>query len=326
MSPLSVVIPTHNRAKFLDLLLERHISAFRQHRIPVFIYNNASTDDTERVIKKWQKKYSLITSKTNTGDVVIADKSIENALRLSDAKYRWLLGDTYYLSAELIQHVSDMIDKNDEIDLYILNLNNLIADISSSLYSQENQLLSNFATMMACVGCQIYHERIINNGDFDKYTGTNYVQLGIILEHISQHSFCAYWVQEFSVTPLKSPDLKKRNWSHGREVLEIGAKNWTKFIFSLPKCYSTKSKLMAIKNFGKQTKIFTIKGLLLMRMRGGLTYASYKQYAKEIGLMVKHPLVVAIISITPITLLRMSCVIFTRIFNKDKMKQWCFYE
>ena len=326
MSQLSIVIPTHNRAKFLDFLLESHIDVFKQFNIPVFIYNNASTDGTDEVIKKWKKEYHLITSKINIDDVMIADKSIENALKLSNTKYRWLLGDTYYLSPKLVQHVSSMIIENNETDLYILNLNGLITDIPSSLYYKENQLLSNFATVMACVGCQIYNEKIINSNNFNKYIGTNYAQLGIILEYINNNKFCANWVQEFSVTSLKNPNLEKRNWSHGELVLEIAAKNWTKFIFSLPDSYSTKSKLMAVKNFGRQTNIFTIKGLLLMRARGNLTYTNYKKYSKEISLLVKHPSIVVIISITPIILLKAACIIFTRIFKRDKTKQWCFNE
>ena len=326
MSQLSIVIPTHNRAKFLDFLLESHIDVFKQFNIPVFIYNNASTDGTDEVIKKWKKEYHLITSKINIDDVMIADKSIENALKLSNTKYRWLLGDTYYLSPKLVQHVSSMIIENNETDLYILNLNGLITDIPSSLYYKENQLLSNFSTVMACVGCQIYNEKIINSNNFNKYSGTNYVQLGIILEYINNNNFCANWIQEFSVTSLKNPNLKKRNWSHGKSVLEIAAKNWVKFIFSLPDCYSTKSKLMAIKNFGRQTNIFTIKGLLLMRVKGNLTYANYKKYSKEIGLLVKHPSIVVVISKTPVILLKAVCVLYTRIFKKNKTKLWCFNE
>jgi glycosyltransferase involved in cell wall biosynthesis len=326
MNSLSIVIPTFNRAKFLDFLLEKHISIFRQHSIQVFIFNNASSDETEKVIEKWKKIYNLITSETNHDNVFIADKSIENALKLSNTKYRWLLGDTYYLSPELVQHVSEMISKNNEIDLYVLNLNGIIKDISSSLFYEENEMLANFGTVMACVGCQIYNEKIINANNFKRYSGTNYVQLGIILEYISNNNFCSSWVQELSVTSLKNPKLEKRNWSHGKEVLEIAAKNWTEFIFSLPDCYSTKSKLMAIKNFGRQTNIFTIKGLVLMRARGNLTYANYRKFSKEINLIVKYPSVVIIISIIPIIFLKIFCLVYTGVFKRTKIKQWCFNE
>ncbi len=323
---LSIVIPTYNRANFLDILLEKHVNIFRQCNIPVFIYNNASTDDTDLVIDKWKREYHLITSKTNTGDVLITDESIETALKLSNTKYRWLLGDSYYLSSKLVRHVSGIISQGEDVDLYILNLNNIIKDIPSSICRNNNQLLSNFSTIMACVSCQIYHEKIINSDNFNKYKGSSFLQLGITLEYASGKNFCANWVQNFSVTSLKNKSLEKKNWSTGKSVLKVGAKKWTEFIFSLPESYSTAEKLIAIKNFGKQTKIFTIQGLMLMRVRGNLNYASYKQYSKEIALMVDYPFVVIIISIIPISLLKVACVIFTRIFNKNKTKQWCFNE
>jgi|APSaa5957512535_1039671.scaffolds.fasta_scaffold125942_2 abequosyltransferase len=81
---LSIVIPTYNRADFLDILLEKHVNIFRQCDIPIFIYNNASTDDTNEVINKWKGKwrYHLTTSETNIDNIVIFDKSVENTLKL----------------------------------------------------------------------------------------------------------------------------------------------------------------------------------------------------------------------------------------------------
>lgn len=321
-----MVVPTHNRAKSLDFLLEKHIDIFKELNIPVFIYNNASTDGTDKIIEKWQERHHLIASKKNDGEVVHVDKSFENALKSSNTKYRWLLGDTYYLSPQLVRHVSDMVSQGNEKDIYILNLNNIIKNIPSSGYDNQDEILSHFATMIACVGCQVYNEKIINNDNFEKYIGSHFVQLGIVLDYINKHKFQAEWIQEHSVSPLKNPKIIKRNWSHDSSALEMGARHWTNFIFALPDSYSMNSKLMSIRNFGKETKVFTIRGLFLMRARGNLTYANYKVFSKEIRLLVKYPILVVIISLIPIFLLKSSCVIFTLIFNRKKTRQWCLNE
>ena len=326
INQLSVVIPTHNREEYLDLLLEKHIDIFKQLSIPVFIFNNASTDGTDKIIEKWKAKYDLITSKNNDGKVVHPDRSFENALKLSNTKYRWLLGDSYYLSPQLVSHVSNLIAKGGDIDLYILNLNNMVINRPSSIYYKHEQILSNFATLVACVGCQVYNEKIINNDLFEKYIGTSFVQLGIVLDYINDNVFQAQWIQEYSVAPISNPGVIKRNWSNHQSVLEIGAGDWTKLIFSLPDAYPMESKLRAIRNFGKESNVFTIKGLLLMRARGHLTYANYKKFSKEIGFLVKYPSVVVIIALTPIFLLKSACVIFTSIFNRKKTRQWCLNE
>ncbi len=78
MNDLSIVIPTHNRSKFLDLLLDKHVDVFRRYNIPVFIYNDASTDDADQVINKWKGKYHLITLEENVNNVVIFDRNINN--------------------------------------------------------------------------------------------------------------------------------------------------------------------------------------------------------------------------------------------------------
>ena len=323
---LSVVVPTYNRAQFLDLFLEKHIHIFELYNISVFIYNNASTDSTKEVIDKWSKKYRLIVSKNNKGELLHPDGSLENALKLSNTKYRWLVGDTYYLSPELVKHINDLTSKDINVDAYVVNLNNIILDKPSKRYHDANKLLSSLGTIMACFGCVVYTENIILQDDFSKYNGTNYAQLGIVLEFINNKNFTIEWVQEHSVFPLSHPTINKKNWSHGKDVLKIAARNWNKFIFLLPKNYSLNSRLAAIKNFGKQTKIFTLSGLILMRMRGGLTYSSYLEYLTEIKLFIKRPVIVLVVSVIPRPLLKLLCIIYTKIFNKGKPKEWCSYE
>jgi abequosyltransferase len=312
---LSVVIPTYNRASFLDFSLKVHIPIFQKYNIPIIISDNASNDHTLKVIKKWKEKYSLIEYQVNL-ETVSADKNIETALKLSESKYTWLLGDTYYLPLELVEKVLILAnDCND--DMIICNLSGKLS-IPSQKYTDQNKLLIDIGSLMTCLSCLIYHENVIKGGCFERYMDTSFLQLGGILEFINKKNFSIRWLCNNSVLGLDTiSGLDKKNWSHSDSVLEIGAKKWTEFVLSLPPNYLLISKFRCIQKFGVLSNLFTLKGLALMRMRGHLTLSTYNKYSVEIGLLVKFPvLIVIFLSLFPRKILK----IFYSVFRENLSK------
>ena len=57
---LSIVIPTYNRADFLDYCLKVHIPLAKAHNIQIIISDNASTDATKKIVQKRMEEYPLI--------------------------------------------------------------------------------------------------------------------------------------------------------------------------------------------------------------------------------------------------------------------------
>ena len=57
---ISIVIPTYNRAELLDYCLGHHISLVKSNNIKIFIFDNASPDATEIVVRKRIEEYPLI--------------------------------------------------------------------------------------------------------------------------------------------------------------------------------------------------------------------------------------------------------------------------
>ena len=57
---LSIVIPTYNRADFLDYSLEIHIPLAKKYNVPIYIVDNASTDNTGEIVNKWMCEYVFL--------------------------------------------------------------------------------------------------------------------------------------------------------------------------------------------------------------------------------------------------------------------------
>jgi abequosyltransferase len=312
---ISIVIPTFNQAKFLDYFLSRHALLLKNFNIPIIISDNASSDETEVIVKKWQKKSSLILYNCNLNNIGYG-RNVLLALGYSKTKYTWLMGDTYSISIDLIKAVLSKIKKLNDLDFLVINLEGMIKKIPSQSYTDQNRILSDLGGIMTCLSCLIFHEKIIKSNISEHNSNKHFIHLEIILRYISNKDFKAVWISNESVRSLKHPTIKKINWSHKVDVLEIGFRKWVEFVSSLPPTFSTKDKSNCIRSFGKLSKLGTLRGFLLIRMRGNLTLESYIKYKTEIDLMRTIPIfLVRLIILIPSPFLRLICVFITKIFR-----------
>jgi len=314
---LSIAIPTYNRADLLDFLIQSHIEICEKYNIQILISDNSSTDNTQEIIDKWQKQTTLVKS-TRNKITVSPDQNAELALGLSSTKYTWLLGDSYFLSEDLIDYVIEEINNNQKCDLFIVNLEGMLSIPESKFYTDHNQLLADLGGIMTCLSCLIFHENIIEKGAFERYRGSRYGHFGVVIEYLGQKKAKNItWIQEHSVQSLRHPIIKKKNWSLSSEVIEVGFRNWTNFVFSLPHTYLLQNKVICLKNFGRLSNLATLRGFLLMRLRGQLTNESYKEYKSEINLVSNVPrVIIRLISIFPKWPIKIACKIATK--NLDK--------
>jgi glycosyltransferase involved in cell wall biosynthesis len=315
---LTIVIPTYNRSVYLDYLLQKQVPICDKYKIPIIISNNASNDETRNVIKKWQSVYSLIKSHENPY-TVSADENIEIALKLSQSKYTWLLGDSYFLPLETVEHVWHLVNNRKDIDVYVCNLGGRVLTPAKN-YKDQNRLLSEIGSVMTCLSCLIFHKRLIDSACFEKYRETNFIQLGVILEYIDKKKFAISWLGDYSVFDIRISGVRKRNWSYGLRVMETGFRDWVNFVLLLPKSYLLRSKIECLTNFGKLSKLATLRGFLLMRLRGQLTNESYKEYKSEINLVSDVPrVIIRLISIFPKWPIKIACKIATKALNKKDL-------
>lgn len=315
---LSIVIPTYNRADFLDYSLEVHIPMIREYNIEICIFDNASTDNTEEVVSKWIKEYEFLSyhkNETNIGP----DANFEKALKMTNADYIWLLSDTYKIPSNSIEYILKIMEEQISIyDMFVLNLDNKL-NIESQNYTNQNNLLNGLGAIMTCAAINIYKKELINDADFKRYFKTNFIQTGIIFEYISTKDFKVKWIQEHSITSLNNPKLKKTNWSHTSKAFEIGCEDWTNFIMSLPPMYKLENKMKCIMDFGKVSGLFTFKNLILLRMNGLLNIEIFNKYKEIFPFTINYSLwLIFIISLTPKIIFKMIALSTILLLKKDK--------
>lgn len=283
---LSIVIPTYNRAEYLDTCLAIHISLAKAHNIQIFISDNASTDSTRDVVSRHSREYPLLHYYCN--DINVGpDENFKRALKYAKTEYVWLLGDAYQIPNEGILFILNIIfNDNKKFDAIIFNFSNRASDIPQQVYSDKNQLLSDLGWHMTCMSSLVYNKKIIENANFERYRKINFLQTGIIFEYIENKEFLIYWIEKISIKAIVIKNLEKNSWQD--KTFEIWTKNWANFIFSLPASYELETKFKCIFEHGHKSGLFSFHRLLLLRACDILNYRSYKKYSNIFPLTINY--------------------------------------
>ena len=126
MKLLSILIPTYNRGDYLTTTLKVLSSQILQYKdlVEILISNNASTDNTDIVVKNYAKTIPI---KYNLNDYNIGfAKNFEKLIKDSDGEYLYLMGDDDIVSPNFIKTIIELLINNK--DCSIVHWNRLSGD------------------------------------------------------------------------------------------------------------------------------------------------------------------------------------------------------
>jgi len=115
---LGICIPTFNRAEYLDVCLDSIVNAISKINFPIYISDNASTDDTEGIISEYKKRYHRIVHVRNETNLGLY-RNILNVIKLAKTEYIWLMGDDDALKENGIDTIISNLRKG--YDFIIVN-------------------------------------------------------------------------------------------------------------------------------------------------------------------------------------------------------------
>jgi glycosyltransferase involved in cell wall biosynthesis len=276
---LAVSIPTYNRDGFLEYSLGEHLPILEQYSIPLYVFDNHSSDRTESIVRNFQDKYPLlryVRQKKNIGPL----RNISEAYFTPSEEFVWVIGDTYKITSDAINFILTNLNG---IDVFLFNLSN-VSSIPSQVFTERDQVLTQLSGIASCLSSPVFNREALHSIDKARYQNSYYPHTGYVFEILSSEHKRLYWVQHHSIYSIKGKNLSKRNWSAGDRALEIGVTNWANFIFSLPETYSFAAKLSATREFGKVSKLLTVEGIIWMRLNNGLNFARFYENRKAIKL------------------------------------------
>jgi glycosyltransferase involved in cell wall biosynthesis len=121
---LSICIPTYNRAEYLDKSIASIVSQkeFISEDVELVISDNVSTDNTEEVVRKYQKQHKNIFYSKNEEN--ISDKNFPMVIGNANGIFRKLCNDTLIFLDGSINYMLSAIKDNIDIKPVLFFMNN----------------------------------------------------------------------------------------------------------------------------------------------------------------------------------------------------------
>ncbi|QTL39798.1 glycosyltransferase family 2 protein [Xenorhabdus budapestensis] len=199
---ISFCIPTYNRARFLEELLES-IANQSNHSldIEVCISDNASTDGTSDMIAIWGKKFNFPIKYHCHDNNIGPDRNYLSAINMGTGDYCWIFGSDDMLEIGALAQIQDLLFE--EHDIYLCDRKEMDITMSivrnshrkwlscgsSTFLINDNKDLINYLNKCQSIGGVFsYLSSIIvkkekwNTIEFDEsYVGTAYSHVYILL-------------------------------------------------------------------------------------------------------------------------------------------------
>jgi len=130
---LSICIPTYNRAEFLSEAIESVLNQLTEDiKVEICISDNASTDNTEELVKKYQEKEICNIIYHKNHENIGADRNFLKVVEIANGEYCWYLGSDDKISPSSINKILNEISNNKN-DIYLFNREEYTMDFNHKI-------------------------------------------------------------------------------------------------------------------------------------------------------------------------------------------------
>ncbi len=184
---LSICIPTYNRADYLEKCLTAIVSQEAFEEIEVVISDNCSTDDTEKIGKKYEQKYKNIVYFRNEKN--IHDMNFPLVLQRARGTLRKLTNDTVIYKPGAIRYMLDAVRECVDKQHQVYFLNSEGKDESSHYYQKLEDYIGNIGYLLTWIGAvAIWEDDCDDLSTFINNTDSKIAQVPYLLEHFEKHN------------------------------------------------------------------------------------------------------------------------------------------
>jgi glycosyltransferase involved in cell wall biosynthesis len=193
---LAICIPTYNRAALLAKNLDVLVPLAQASDCPIYISDNASPDDTEKVVGEARKQYEKIYYVQQRENIGFC-RNFEYVVNMAEADYVWLLGDDDYIAEGCIEKVLCDFKEHEDACMVVANAGNnpsslRIKDLKSQIICGKDAIMSEIGAHMTWMSCLVFNKRIVGSVHFNQYEGNAFPHLWWILANLTDQSKI-YW-------------------------------------------------------------------------------------------------------------------------------------
>lgn len=320
---ISICIPTYNRSSELREGLNQLTPLAARWDVPIVISDNASTDETVRVVAEAKARYSNVHLHRNSQNIGM-DGNFEVVLRLATTQYAWLLGDDDRIHPQALERVIDLLSA-EACDLLLLNGGSADARFGrvprgfAPVYTDPQAFLFDLGWHATWISGLVISTRLIASLDFKKYRNSYFSHFGSLFDALAKkRSVKIQWCESLCYYP--SPSAR---FSWAERSLEIFADKWTQVVLSLPDSYSIETKRVCMLAHSRYTNLFSVMGLLNLRAQGAINRTQIAEYRNSLAVATDTDLrLVILIASLPVWMLERLRQLYVVVRNLKQGKSW----
>ena len=191
---LGICIPTYKRPDQLRLCVRSLIASAAPHNVPIFIADDSADSTNTALIAELQALYPHIVYEKNAVNLGI-DGNIIHSVDICDCDYAWLIGEDDRMLPEAVPAALETLGTAD-LAFVAANYSYVDEDISVILREKRMMLeadrsesseifLRQDAWGIGFIGSCIINTRLWRGVQPEKYFGTYFAHVGVILESIA---------------------------------------------------------------------------------------------------------------------------------------------
>lgn len=305
-SLVSICIPTYNNTDRLRGCLYSLVPQVKQYSIPIYVSDNASTDNTIEMLSSFKKEiYPLLYYRSNEKNLGF-DQNIVNAVNMSSTKYVWPMGDRRRLLPNSMRRVYNILSRND-LDLLILSVSTHVTSVQNKRYKLARNVFLDLWSNAGTLGFFVMPLKAWKLEGLKKYVGTFWIHFAVIFEFLAS-------LKDVDVMFTGWPSIASYGKSQWTNSLFQGWANWKNVVRELPNVYSNHDKESIIRAWS--TGSFSAQVLLYLRSEKVYNSTLYNAYRQDFFNYTNIPLVEAkIVSQLPILFAKLY-VILERLLSK----------
>jgi len=278
---LGVCIPTYKRPDQLRQCVNSIIASAADHAVPIFITDNSADATNQDVIAELQARYPHIIYELNPENVGI-DRNVQRCINLCDCDYAWGMGDDDRMLPEAITTVLQILERESPAFLFAnysyvdenisVILREKLMPISVDKAENSATFFREDAWAIGFLGSCIINKKLWRGVQPEKYIGTYFAHVGVILESIAGQSV------SLTAKPLvlnRVGDAAVFTWSDDAYGVFHG---WSKVARLLEPIYGAEACAASTASFERNHGLNTLRFLMAKRADRIYTLDIYRKF------------------------------------------------
>jgi glycosyltransferase involved in cell wall biosynthesis len=167
----------------LDCIVSQFKDKELYNQVEIVISDNASKDNTEELVKKYQKDFSNIRYFRNLRNLGY-DRNVNNVITKATGDFCWTLSDDEFIKKDTLKFVLNIIKNNLDISHICIDSNNILNGNEIRYFKDGNDWLLKMGVAGGLVSQNIFNKKYLPSNR-EKYYDNLWIHLSLVLEVIA---------------------------------------------------------------------------------------------------------------------------------------------